>query len=44
MSEVLDAIARDGLTADEVSRGKGQLTGGDGARTGGLRFANEPDR
>src|ERR1700712_4409284 len=28
MSDILDSIARDGLAADEVARGKGQLTGG----------------
>jgi predicted Zn-dependent peptidase len=28
MASVLDTVARDGLSADEVARGKGQLTGG----------------
>jgi predicted Zn-dependent peptidase len=28
MSSVLEAIARDGLTADEIERGKGQMSGG----------------
>ena len=40
----LDRVAADGITAEELARGKGQLQGRAGARPGGHRLADDPAR
>ncbi len=42
--EELRKVAADGITEEELVRGKGMLRGGTGARPGGLRLADVADR